>query len=89
MVSEENPASKAGRNPETANAPEPAAAAAALPPRPVAPPTPDINDCCGNGCEPCIFDLHAEAMGRYRAELKAWQALAGQTADASAGGPVF
>ncbi|MGO4810270.1 oxidoreductase-like domain-containing protein [Cupriavidus sp. 2MCAB6] len=87
MVSEENPASKAGRNPEPVNAPEPAAAA--LPPRPVAPPTPDINDCCGNGCEPCIFDLHAEAMERYRAELKAWLALAGQTADTSAGGPVF
>ncbi|MGO4327591.1 oxidoreductase-like domain-containing protein [Cupriavidus sp. 2TAF22] len=87
MVSVQNPASAAGRNTETASAPEPAAAA--LPPRPVAPVTPDINECCGNGCDPCIFDLHAEAMDRYRAELKAWQALAGETADAGAGGPSF
>ncbi|MFJ1256330.1 oxidoreductase-like domain-containing protein [Cupriavidus sp. CuC1] len=89
MVSVENPASTTGRAPGSAATPEPAAQA--LPPRPVAPPTPDINDCCGNGCEPCIFDLHAEAMERYRAELKAWLALAGQTADlgAGAGGPSF
>ncbi|MDF3831372.1 oxidoreductase-like domain-containing protein [Cupriavidus basilensis] len=87
MVSVEDPASAAGRKPEAASAPE--QSAAALPPRPVAPPTPDINDCCGNGCDPCIFDLHAEAMARYRAELKAWQALAGETADAGTGNPSF
>ncbi|WP_454725938.1 MULTISPECIES: oxidoreductase-like domain-containing protein [Cupriavidus] len=88
MVSVHNPASAAGRNAAAQPAPQPAAAA--LPPRPEPPVTPDINECCGNGCEPCIFDLHAEAMARYRAELKAWQALAGETADAAAaGGPSF
>ncbi|MDM0106563.1 oxidoreductase-like domain-containing protein [Variovorax sp. J22R24] len=25
---------------------------------------PDFEDCCGNGCEPCIFDLHDLAMDR-------------------------
>lgn len=35
---------------------------------------PDINACCGNGCEPCIFDLHDIAMDEYRRALRAWQA---------------
>ncbi|WP_231586597.1 oxidoreductase-like domain-containing protein [Cupriavidus basilensis] len=87
MVSVQNPAFTAERSAAAQPAPQPAAA---LPPRPQAPVAPDINECCGNGCEPCIFDLHAEAMARYRAELKAWQALAGETADAAAaGGPSF
>lgn len=34
-----------------------------------APETPDLDSCCGNGCEPCIFDLHDMAMDRNRQEL--------------------
>ena len=31
------------------------------------PPTPpDPSECCGNGCEPCVWDI-------YREELRKWQ----------------
>lgn len=43
-------------------------------PPPVAPPWPDDDACCGNGCDPCIYDLHAEAMERYRQALREWKA---------------
>ena len=43
-------------------------------PMPVAPPQPDFELCCGNGCDPCIFDLHDLAMDRYRQALRAWRA---------------
>ena len=42
------------------------------PPRP--PVEPDPGDCCGNGCDPCIFDLHDLEMDRYRQTLRAWRA---------------
>lgn len=43
-------------------------------PRPVPPIEPALEECCGNGCDPCIFDIHYAAMERYRAELAAWEA---------------
>jgi hypothetical protein len=43
-------------------------------PMPQPPEQPDINDCCGNGCDPCIFDSHDLAMDDYRQALRAWQA---------------
>ena len=54
-----------------------------LDPMPEPPPEPDFDACCGNGCDPCIFDLHDLAMDRYRQDLRAWrerhpQAQAGQ-----------
>jgi hypothetical protein len=42
-------------------------------PIPEAPVEPDFAACCGNGCEPCIFDLHAMAMEQYRRDLRAWE----------------
>jgi hypothetical protein len=33
-------------------------------PQPPEPPLP--GDCCGNGCSPCVWDLHAEAMDAWR-----------------------
>ena len=42
-------------------------------PAPQAPPEPDLEACCGQGCEPCVFDLYEAARERYRAELQAWQ----------------
>ena len=43
-------------------------------PMPVAPPQPDFELCCGNGCDPCIFDLHDLEMDKYRQALRAWRA---------------
>lgn len=42
-------------------------------PMPVPPEAPDIDACCGNGCDPCIFDLHDLAMDQYRQDLRAWK----------------
>ena len=33
-----------------------------LPPRPV---EPDPYECCGRGCDPCIFDYYAKALARW------------------------
>ncbi len=41
---------------------------------PVAPPQPDFELCCGNGCDPCIFDLHDLAMDAWRQAVRAWRA---------------
>lgn len=43
-------------------------------PKPLPPEPPDLDACCGNGCDPCIFDLHDLAMDAYRQALRAWQA---------------
>jgi hypothetical protein len=43
-------------------------------PMPQPPEPPDLNDCCGNGCDPCIFDRHDMAMDEYRQALRAWHA---------------
>ena len=42
-------------------------------PEPIPPREPDLCECCGNGCEPCIFDIYAMDRQRYMAALKAWQ----------------
>nr|WP_243049521.1 oxidoreductase-like domain-containing protein [Dyella sp. RRB7] len=49
------------------------AAAPSHDPPPTRPQRPDDEDCCGQGCVPCIFDLYDEAMGRYREQLAAWK----------------
>jgi hypothetical protein len=41
---------------------------------PLPPAEPDAADCCGEGCVRCIYDIHDEALQRYRAELAAWRA---------------
>jgi hypothetical protein len=43
-------------------------------PRPQPPERPDDAACCQSGCDPCIFDLYADELSRYRAELAAWEA---------------
>jgi hypothetical protein len=42
-------------------------------PMPLPPAQPDLGDCCGSGCNPCVFDLHDAAMERYREALRAWR----------------
>ena len=56
----------------TAPATDPAATRAEDP-APLEPTRPEDYECCGNGCEPCVFDLHAQAVERWRAEMKAWR----------------
>ena len=43
-------------------------------PEPIEPLAPDLDACCGNGCDPCIFDLHDLEMDKYRQALRAWRA---------------
>jgi hypothetical protein len=42
-------------------------------PRPVEPPEPDFDACCGQGCNPCIFDLYEMAREEYAAKLRVWE----------------
>jgi hypothetical protein len=53
-------------------------------PPPLEPPRPEDYECCGNGCEPCVFDLHAQAVDRWRGEMKAWRARQAASAEAPA-----
>jgi hypothetical protein len=45
---------------------------------------PALEDCCGNGCTPCIFDIYQDAYDRYEAALEAWR---GRQPPAQAAGP--
>lgn len=49
-------------------------------PKPTPPVPPELEDCCGNGCDPCIFDRHDLAMDEYRQALRAWQVRQAQVA---------
>jgi hypothetical protein len=42
-------------------------------PPPVPPVEPDLDACCGNGCEPCIFDIYGAERERYFAALREWE----------------
>jgi hypothetical protein len=53
-------------------------------PMPTAPVPPKLDACCGNGCNPCIFDLHDLAMEEYRQALRAWQARQNEASAAKA-----
>jgi len=43
-------------------------------PKPQPPVAPEASDCCGEGCVPCIHDIHEQAVERYREALAAWRA---------------
>jgi len=45
---------------------------AANDPRPQPPREPALEECCGSGCEPCVFDRYYEALDRYEAALQGW-----------------
>jgi hypothetical protein len=55
-------------------------------PMPVPPAEPDLEACCGNGCDPCIFDVHQLDMDRYRQALRAWRARHAQAPGSAEGG---
>lgn len=42
-------------------------------PRPTEPVEPDLNECCGNGCTPCVFDTYAEEKRAWRQALNEWE----------------
>ena len=50
--------------------------------KPEPPDPPEPADCCGGGCERCVYDLHEEAMERWREALRRWQAHHGGNAPA-------
>jgi len=55
-------------------------------PMPQPPLQPDLDACCGNGCDPCIFDLHDLAKDHYRQAMRAWRARHPEAATEAAAG---
>ncbi|MFA7436932.1 oxidoreductase-like domain-containing protein [Castellaniella sp.] len=43
-------------------------------PRPVPPEEPDLNDCCGNGCTPCVFDTWVDEKRAWEKAAQDWDA---------------
>ena len=41
--------------------------------RPQKPPEPDPLECCGGGCNPCVYDRYWDALARYEADLQEWE----------------
>ena len=40
---------------------------------PIAPIAPGDDECCGNGCDPCIFDFYGYEQERYFKALREWK----------------
>ncbi len=38
---------------------------------PPAPREPDLDECCGSGCDPCVFDLYEQRLERWRQRCEA------------------
>jgi hypothetical protein len=62
-------------------------------PPPLEPVMPDLDDCCGQGCDPCVFDVYEEKRGLYLTALRAWQSRHAATPEerpreAPGGGPL-
>jgi len=38
---------------------------------PVKPQAPEHGECCGNGCERCVYDLYDEALAQWQARQRA------------------
>ena len=51
---------------------QPDASNASDDPRPLPPREPAPEECCGGGCEPCVYDRYNDALERYRDALQAW-----------------
>lgn len=43
-------------------------------PPPSKPNEPGPNDCCGEGCAVCVWDLYEKQLEKYERDLKAWVA---------------
>lgn len=40
---------------------------------PLPPRQPELDECCGSGCDPCVFDIYDAALERYEQALRAWR----------------
>ncbi len=49
-------------------------AAADADPMPEPPIEPALEECCGSGCDPCVFDRYDLERAAWRDALKAWKA---------------
>ena len=79
-----SPGHSPGRSPATCAGPHRTTVHARHDPAPQPPVEPALEDCCGNGCTPCIFDLYQDAHDRYEAALEAWR---GRQPPVQAAGP--
>lgn len=43
-------------------------------PKPQPPIEPEPWECCGSGCDPCIYDRYWEALTNYEIALRTWEA---------------
>jgi hypothetical protein len=43
-------------------------------PPPKEPVAPDEDACCGNGCDPCVWDFYEMERERYFEAMRAWRA---------------
>ena len=41
---------------------------------PPPPREPDLDECCGSGCDPCVFDLYEQRLARWRTRCEALRA---------------
>ncbi len=56
------------------------AASVKLPP---APREPDLDECCGSGCDPCVFDLYEQRLERWRERCEAIRLAAQKDGESS------
>lgn len=42
-------------------------------PKPEEPIEPDLNECCGNGCMPCVYDRYADERRAWHEAVKEWE----------------
>jgi hypothetical protein len=55
-------------------------------PQPVPPTEPEPWECCGSGCEPCVYDRYWQELERYEEALEQWRRCVA-TADDSTKAP--
>jgi hypothetical protein len=50
-------------------------------PPPPEPEPPGEGACCGNGCDPCVWDFYEEERARWAEAMRAWRARRGGASD--------
>jgi hypothetical protein len=41
--------------------------------RPTRPQEPGPDECCGQGCRMCVWDMYQEKLDRYEDDIRAWE----------------